>query len=330
MKNYLTFTFGLLMFANMVFSATPTIPTGPWTELFNGKDLSNGWLAVGNPPWSVSNGILISKGGSQKNFMVWKDSLKDFELSATYKLYSTGANGGFQVRSVCCDRSKTDPTCGKTYQICGPQEDVASDYSGRLFEEEVAFLQFDGQDIDNCRRTLKVGEWMTAVSRIDGPNISMWLNGVHCLDYVFTKEEHLSGRIFGLQSHPPYDEIDYNSIKIRILNGAEVLGCTNKLASNYNLLATKDDGSCKTVSNLLAIDSKQLSIGKITDAGISYQINTNGKYILRLTDVNGIIAKEIKGNGPIQNGNLKFPGLGIYILELTTEKSTTKSKIFNF
>lgn len=130
-----------LLLTGLALAQTPAIPTGPWKELFNKKDLT-GWSSVGNPPWSITNGILQSKG----------------------------------------------------------------------------------QNIDNCRRTLKVGEWTTTVARIDGAKISLWLNGTHCLDYTFTNTEHLNGSIFALQSHPPFDAIEYEYVRMRKLN---ISGCTN-------------------------------------------------------------------------------------------------------
>ncbi|MDB5106629.1 MAG: secreted glycosyl hydrolase [Fibrobacteres bacterium] len=304
-----------------------TKPSGPWKELFNGKDLNNGWASQGNPPWSITNGILSSKGGSQKTFLVWKEPIKDAEIEVVYKLSSVNANGGIQIRSQCADRTKTGPTCGDSYQICGVQLDVAQAYSGRLFEECAAFLQFDGQDIDNCRRTLKVGEWTTATARVNGANVSVWLNGAHCLDYVLTKAENLEGTIFALQSHPPFDMIEYNSIKLRKLN---VAGCTNPKATNYNAEATNDDGSCKLPTGLNRIASNMAPSVTVSGLAVQYRLPDAGRYLVRLVDAYGVVAKEIRGIGPVTDGRMDLPGKGIYFLDVDSHGALSRTKVYSF
>jgi hypothetical protein len=328
MKTSYAIALGLIASVSLVFSqVAPVIPKGPWKELFNGKDLNNGWTSAGNPPWSITAGVLSSKGGSQKTFLVWKEPIKDVELEITYKLSSTNANGGIQIRSQCLDRTKTDFTCGGTYQICGVQLDVAQAYSGRLFEECSAFLQFDGQDIDNCRRTLKVGEWTTTTTRVNGANVSLWLNGVHCLDYVFTKAENLEGTLFALQSHPPFDMIEYNSIKMRKLN---IKGCTNPKATNYNPEATIDSGTCIIPVKISPLAHSLAPFVKVSNSVVKYTLPRTGNYLIKLVDVFGIVAKEIRGVGPVLDGKLSLPGRGIYFLEVDSDGFYSRHRIHNF
>jgi hypothetical protein len=176
---------GLLL--SGVQAADPIMPAGPWTDVYNGKDLT-GWSSVGSPPWTIVGGNLECKGfTTSKTHLIWKDLVKDVEISATYKLSSASANSGIQVRSHCTDRTKSPPTCGGTYQVCGIQLDVAKDYSGRLFEECVGFYDPKVNHTAACMRTIAVGTWMTTVARFDGANVSLWLNGVHCLDHTLTQ-----------------------------------------------------------------------------------------------------------------------------------------------
>jgi hypothetical protein len=316
-----------LLCAAYALPQTPAIPTGPWKDLFNKKDLT-GWSQQGNPPWSVVNGVLQTKGGSTKTYLIWPEPIKDLELEITYKLSTTNANSGIQVRSHCSDKTKTLPNCGGSYVVCGPQLDVAQSYSGRLFEECAAFLQFDGQNIDNCRRTLKVGEWTTTTARLEGAKISLWLNGTFCLDYTFTNAEHLDGNIFAIQSHPPFDLIEWQSIKIRKLN---VSGCTNPKATNYNAEATKDDGSCKMPTGLTSMERKEWK-GSVAMSGstVTYDIPEAGEYRVRLLDVNGAVAGRAAGNGPVVAGELRLDRPGIYFLEVDAAGAHTRHRIDNF
>ena len=314
-----------LFLAGAVHAQNPAIPVGPWKELFNKKDFT-GWGQQGNPPWSVSNGLIQTKGGSTKTFLIWPEAVKDAEIEVKYKLSTTNANSGIQVRSHCLDKTKSLPTCGGTYQVCGPQLDVADAYSGRLFEECAAFLQFDGQNIDNCRRTLKVGEWTTATTRMNGPKIQVWLNNVFCLEYTFTNSEHLEGGIFALQSHPPFDLIEWEYVKMRKLN---VKGCTNPKAQNYNAEATIDDGSCQVTTLLGAAAKEWKGTFSVTGSSVTYGIPEAGAYRARLLDVNGTVAAKASGYGPIEAA-LPLPRAGIYFLEIDAGGLHTRHRIDHF
>jgi hypothetical protein len=315
-----------LALASIASSQTPPIPTGPWKDVFNKKDLT-GWNYLQNGPWSVKDGILSSKGGSSKTFLMFPEQIKDMELEIKYKLSSDGANGGIQVRSVCSDRSKSLPTCGGTYQMCGVQLDVAKPYSGQLFEECAAFLANTGQNIANCRATLKVGEWTTTTARLNGNKISLWLNNVHCLDYTFTNAEHLNGHIFALQSHPPYDLIEYEHVKIRKLN---VQGCTNKSSPNYNPEATIDNGTCLPSTTMGMSVEKWKGSYAVSASVLTYGIPESGPYEVRLLDVNGSVAGTARGEGPVRNASLRIDHPGLYFLEVNSAGSRSLHPIRNF
>lgn len=307
--------------------AAPVIPSGPWTDIYNGKDFT-GWSYAGNPPWSITGGILTAKGGTIKTMMIWNEPLKDVEVEVTYRLSTASANGGIQVRSQCKERTDAFPKCGN-YQVCGLQLDVAMNYSGKLFEECTGFLVNSGQHVDDCRRSLKVGDWMTTTARFNGSSFSLWLNGAHCLDYTFTKVEHLQGTIFALQSHPPYDPIDYKSVRIRKLNVAAVAGCTNPSASNYNPQATQDDGSCKLTSLIGSRDIAQSARVYRNGAAVRFDIPTPDRYSVRLVDAFGIVLREESGMGPRVAREFALPSRGIYFLEMETRGSLARHRIIN-
>lgn len=319
-----------LLGAGLASAQAPKIPTGPWKDIFNKKDLT-GWASVGNPPWSITaGGVLQTKGSSTKSYLIWNEPLKDLELEVKYRLSTTNANSGIQVRSQCADKTKTLPSCGGTYQVCGVQLDVAQSYSGRLFEECVGFLQFDGQNIDNCRRTLAVGQWMTTAARFDGAKVSVWLNGTHCLDYTLTNTEHLNGSIFALQSHPPFDLIEWEHVKIRKLN---IRGCTNNKASNYNPEATIDDGSCQVPNGVMQSREAARPRVRAEGAKVAYAIPEGGAWTVSLVDVNGAVAARKAGTGKVADGRLELPGRGIWFVEIRAlegRAGLTRHRIHHF
>lgn len=309
--------------ATVALGQTPTIPAGPWKDMYNKKDLT-GWASVGNPPWTIAGGVLQTKGGATKTYLLWNEPLKDMELEIKYRLSTTNANSGIQVRSQCADKTKTLPTCGGTYQVCGVQLDVAQSYSGRLFEECVGFLQFDGQNIDNCRRTLAVGQWTTTHARFNGAKVSVWLNGTHCLDYTLTNAEHLNGSIFALQSHAPFDLVEWESVKVRKLN---VRGCTNPKATNYNAEATLDDGSC-SIPSALAAAPKPLRTLQVIDTpeGPAAVLSLPDPATVRLLDVWGKTLATTRIQTPGTHP-IRLPGRGIFFIEVDAASQRTLHRV---
>jgi hypothetical protein len=322
-SSYAALALAVLCFSVPAASQAPVIPSGPWKDLFNKKDFT-GWSQAGNPPWSISNGIIQAKGGSGKTFLIWNEPMKDFELQVRYRLSTAEANSGIMIRSRCMDKANTLPTCGGTYSLCGPQMDVALPYSGTLYEECVAPLKQTGPDIDNCRKGLKTGEWITTSARVDGAKIAVWLNGVFCLEYTFTDPEHLSGGIFALQNHPPYDLVEWDYVKIRRLN---VPGCTNPKASNFNPEADKDDGSCVVPAPLAPKGSAAPFPVSIAGNTVSFDVPWPGKFSASLSDADGKAVGRLDGNGPLRNVRMILAAPGVHFLEVTAPGSRVRLRI---
>lgn len=321
----LSLAFAGVLAIGLSHGADPVMPTGPWKELLT-PNLA-GWSSVGSPPFTMVNGQLQCKGyTTSKTHLIWHELLKDVEISATYKLSSDNANSGIQVRSRCTDTKSTAPDCAN-YQVCGTQLDVAKAYSGLLFKECAGFYTPKVDHTVACRQTVVVNQFMTTVARFDGANVSLWLNGVHCLDHTVTLAEDLVPGVFSIQSHPPYDLITWSSIKIRKLH---VKGCMNSAASNYNPEATEDDGSCKTVSTNGALARTMLTPSiSVSASKVSYSIPRSGKFSVRILDVNGAEATHSEGVGPI-SGSLNIAHAGIYFVEVKSAGILSRKQINNF
>ncbi len=68
-----------------------------WEFLFNGENL-DGWKVIGDPAWSVDDGILVVKGtGKEIGWLVTEKEYADFILRLRFKWQ--GGNSGIQVRS---------------------------------------------------------------------------------------------------------------------------------------------------------------------------------------------------------------------------------------
>jgi hypothetical protein len=109
-------------------------------NLFNGKDLT-GW--EGNPElWSVKDGVIHGetkpdaenpkKSGLKHNtFLVWKGTVRDFELKAKFRIMSDSGNSGIQYRSKRLEDGVHGPI------VSGYQADFEAGptYSGITYEE---------------------------------------------------------------------------------------------------------------------------------------------------------------------------------------------------
>lgn len=109
-------------------------------NLFNGKDLT-GW--EGNADlWSVKDGVIRGetkpdaenpKKSSLKHntFLVWKGTVRDFELKAKFRITSDAGNSGIQYRSKRLEDGVQGPI------VSGYQADFEAGptYSGITYEE---------------------------------------------------------------------------------------------------------------------------------------------------------------------------------------------------
>ena len=78
--------------------ATPAFARPSVRHLFDGRTL-DGWVPVGEANWAVRDGALSADKGPQ-SFLVTRDSFRDFELRAEFRV-SAEANSGIFIR--CAD-----------------------------------------------------------------------------------------------------------------------------------------------------------------------------------------------------------------------------------
>jgi len=136
------------------------------TALFNGKDLT-GWTIYGTEKWYVEDGLLVCESGPDKayGYLGTKKNYKNFELTLEFKQEANGNSGVF-VRSTV-DGTKVS---GWQVEVAPPGNDTGGVYEsygrGWLIKPEPA------KD-----RMLKMGEWNQMKIRLDGDNLTSWLNG---------------------------------------------------------------------------------------------------------------------------------------------------------
>jgi hypothetical protein len=183
-KTFIKFLFGaaLLLGASSVFAQKAQ-------SLFNGKNL-DGWKIYGTEKLYVEKGELICESGPDKEYgyLGTDGQYKDFELTVQFKQEANGNSGVFFHSSL--DGTK----------ITGWQAEVAPPdmHTGGIYESYGRgwLIQPDKEK----EKYLKMGEWNTMKVRVQGDNVTTWLNGHEMITLKDDKIGAANGQI-ALQIH---------------------------------------------------------------------------------------------------------------------------------
>lgn len=168
--------------------------------LFNGKDLS-GWTIYGTEKWYVENGLLVSESGPDKQYgyLATDEQYKDFDLYLEFKQEANGNSGVFI-------RSTVEGT-----KVSGWQVEVAPKgmHTGGVYESYGRgwLIQPDPEK----ESVLKEGEWNQMKIRVNGNQLTSWLNGTEMVTIADDKIGAGEGSI-ALQIH------DGGGIKVKWRN----------------------------------------------------------------------------------------------------------------
>jgi hypothetical protein len=186
MKNKIVAAFILVLLSGSLFAQISERKTN---SLFNGKDLA-GWKVHGTEKWYAENGDLICESGPDKEYgyLATEKVFKNFELTLEFKQQSNGNSGVF----FNCSLEGT--------KIAGWQAEVApmGHHTGGIYESygREWLIKPDPEK----EKVLKEGDWNTMKVRVEGNDVTTWLNGVQM---IFLKDEKI-GSINGqiaLQIH---------------------------------------------------------------------------------------------------------------------------------
>jgi hypothetical protein len=157
--------------------------------LFNGENL-DGWVNHGEEKWFVEDGELICESGpkGEYGYLSTDKFYKDFELTLEFKQEADGNSGVF-IRSTFEGTKVT----GWQVEVAPPRKDTGGIYEsyGR------GWLIKPDPEKD---KALKMGEWNTMKIRVEGPEVTSWLNGVEMVHLEDEKIGEGEGAI-ALQIH---------------------------------------------------------------------------------------------------------------------------------
>ncbi|WP_318308459.1 3-keto-disaccharide hydrolase [Flagellimonas crocea] len=158
-------------------------------SLFNGENL-DGWVNHGEEKWFVEDGELICESGpkAEYGYLSTDKFYKDFELTLEFKQEADGNSGVF-IRSTF----EGTKVSGWQVEVAPPGKDTGGIYEsyGR------GWLIKPDPEKD---KALKMGEWNTMKIRVEGPEVTSWLNGVEMVHLEDEKIGEGEGAI-ALQIH---------------------------------------------------------------------------------------------------------------------------------
>ena len=139
-------------------------------SLFNGKDLT-GWNIYGTEKWYVDKGDLVCESGPDKQYgyLGTEKEFKNFDLTLEFKQEANGNSGLFF-------HSKIEGT-----KIAGWQAEIAppGHHSGGIYESYGrGWLILPDSSKESV---LKMGKWNTMRVKVEGSNVTTWLNGVQMI-----------------------------------------------------------------------------------------------------------------------------------------------------
>lgn len=136
-------------------------------KLFNGKDLT-GWNIHGTEKWFVKDGLLVCESGPDKQYgyLSTDKNYKNFILTLQFRQDADGNSGVF-FRSQIPEGVK----------IKGWQAEVAphGNHTGGIYESYGRGWLIQPKEEDD--KYLKMGEWNTYKIKVDGDEVTTWLNG---------------------------------------------------------------------------------------------------------------------------------------------------------
>lgn len=158
--------------------------------LFNGQDLS-GWQIYGTEKWYVQDGLLVCESGDDKQYgyLATDKYYDDFDLTLEFKQEADGNSGVF-IRSFI----------EKDVKVNGWQVEVApkGNDTGGIYESYGrGWLVQIPEEKENI---LKEKDWNTMRIKVQGDNVTTWLNGQEMVNINDEKIGKGKGRI-ALQIH---------------------------------------------------------------------------------------------------------------------------------
>lgn len=212
--------------ALLILLATTAFAAGPWTPLFNGKNLG-GWESIGTGVWTVlEDGTLVGQrdltkakwAPSEKENKAWRDNQAwlytikeygEFDLRLEYWV-RYGGNSGVSIRDM--SRAKygviSPPDYTRTPSKTAYEIQISNHYpdkhpTGSIYNLAVAKTGAQKDD-----------QWNTMEIQSRNESIRVLVNGQLVAEHAGDPARSKTGPI-GLQLHDQYSVVMFRNIKLR-------------------------------------------------------------------------------------------------------------------
>lgn len=168
-----------------------------WIRLFDGHTLF-GWQPNSETKWSATDGVIVGENGETKGLLVTTTRFANYELRCDFRL-EQGGNSGIFLRTP---HKPTNPAVD-CYELnlwdAAPEFKTAS-LVGRAKPSEPVTLDED---------------WHSYFVTLDGPRVSVKLDGKHVLEYTDDTPSPLASGFIGLQMNG--GRVEFRNVFLRPL-----------------------------------------------------------------------------------------------------------------
>ena len=226
----------ILVLAAFTLTVTTTHADEGWSNLFNGRDLTDWVQRGGQASYAVTDDTIVgtSVRNTANTFLCTAKTYGDFILEYDFKV-DPKLNSGVQIRSECFDTAQQIEWNGKKLNIPagrvhGYQVEIDPDVSGQrlwsagIYDEARRGWLFPSDGVDGPQgkafseqglRLFKPQTWNHVRVEAAGDSIKTWLNGTPCADI----KDGLTPRGFvALQVHAIKDDKAREGTQVRWRN----------------------------------------------------------------------------------------------------------------
>lgn len=204
MKRLSIISMGLLVTALTVFGCATTSDSG-WVTLIDGRKGLENFTRIGDANWRAEGGAIVAdKGTGTSNFLLTKNSYRDFELRTEFWA-DTNTNSGIFIRIPDTRKINGNPYEVNIYDLRPGQE-----YSTG------SIMNVGRVPVPNPYKA--GGKWNTLVIKAKGTHLSVELNGVQTATANDSKSaEGPFALQFGNHGKMPGGAIKWRKVQIRPL-----------------------------------------------------------------------------------------------------------------
>lgn len=304
----------------------PIFNDGQFHPIWNKKDFSNwkdhssNW-GIGYPGTDSATIVLDGKprpsGAGMTHLIYGKKISGNMEARFVMRMPTTGgANAGFQFRSRCRKATGTlENSCGGTpWEVCGPQADLGSSYSGDIYNGCTGFYITSStqsappkkvNNLGTCRASTNfksVAEWNEYRVRVFNDTAWTYINGVNCVKLFLespTEKQATTQGLISLQ-YEHLLKVEFKDVELRNLDAVPTALSTRSGASGFAVRGAA--------------------------ASVSFKVPEAGKYSVRIADMRGKVVKTHSGTGPIAQANLPLGTSGLFLAEIRSPSGSFTTK----